>query len=88
MKDLKSHFRESTDFPVESLIAPAFLPGPNFSDHWSFWMEGYLAVLVTDTAFLRSPHYHSKTDLPDTLDYERTAVMLHGLKEAVILFAN
>lgn len=39
------------------------------SDNASFWSEGYPALMVTDTAFLRNPHYHRRTDTADTLDY-------------------
>lgn len=40
------------------------------SDHGAFWAAGWRALLVTDTAFLRNPHYHQPTDTPDTLDYD------------------
>jgi Zn-dependent M28 family amino/carboxypeptidase len=39
------------------------------SDHGAFWAAGWPALLVTDTAFLRNPHYHRASDTPDTLDY-------------------
>jgi Zn-dependent M28 family amino/carboxypeptidase len=39
------------------------------SDHFSFWEQKLPAVLWTDTADLRNPHYHARTDTPDTLDY-------------------
>jgi aminopeptidase YwaD len=39
------------------------------SDHGAFWDAGWPALLVTDTAFLRNPHYHMASDTPDTLDY-------------------
>ena len=39
------------------------------SDHASFWRRGVLALLWTDTANFRNPHYHRRTDTPDTLDY-------------------
>ncbi|NIP57999.1 MAG: M28 family peptidase [Gemmatimonadetes bacterium] len=39
------------------------------SDNASFWSEGYPALMITDTAFLRNPHYHRSTDRADTLDY-------------------
>jgi len=80
------HFKHATDFPMESLIAPSFIPGVNYSDHWSFWKEGFPAVMVTDTAFLRSHHYHRPTDLPETLDYERMAEVVHGLKNVILKF--
>jgi hypothetical protein len=39
------------------------------SDHGAFWAAGWPALLVTDTAFLRNPHYHQASDTSDTLDY-------------------
>jgi hypothetical protein len=35
--------------------------------------------MITDTATFRNPHYHQKTDLPDTLDYERMAALVEAL---------
>jgi len=83
---LVAHFRKHSKFPIESLIAPSFIRGVYFSDHWSFWQEGFPAVMITDTAFLRNKNYHSPTDLPATLDYEKMAVVVHGLKESIIRF--
>lgn len=40
------------------------------SDHSSFWKAGIPAILLTDTAEFRNPHYHQPTDTPDTLDYQ------------------
>lgn len=44
------------------------LPATRLSDHAPFWDRGYPALLLTDTAFLRNPHYHQPHDLPETLD--------------------
>jgi len=75
-------FRENTDLPVITLNAPAIVIGIDFSDHWSFGKFGYRALMVTDTAFYRNPHYHSPSDLPETLDYERMAKVVEGLAAA------
>jgi Zn-dependent M28 family amino/carboxypeptidase len=72
-------FREKTAFPSESLAAPSFIPGVTWSDHWSFRRHGYPAVMVTDTAFYRYPHYHLPSDTPEKLDYERMAQVTVGL---------
>lgn len=40
------------------------------SDHASFWDAGYPAVMLTDTANFRNPHYHRETDTVDTLNLE------------------
>ncbi len=45
------------------------IPISRWSDHAPFWDRGYPAMMLTDTAFLRNPHYHKATDRPDTLDY-------------------
>jgi Zn-dependent M28 family amino/carboxypeptidase len=45
------------------------------SDHAPFWNHGIPALMLTDTANFRNPHYHQSTDLPRTLDYERLATV-------------
>jgi Zn-dependent M28 family amino/carboxypeptidase len=81
-------FREASDFPVESLASPAFVPGVAWSDQLSFWREGYPALMVTDTAFHRNPYYHTARDTPDTLDYPRMARVVDGLAGMLRLLAG
>ncbi len=80
---VKDAFRAGTDLPVESLNAPFFVVGVDLSDHWSFNQMGYSAVMVTDTAFYRNPHYHRSTDRPETLDFIRGAKVVDGVAAAV-----
>lgn len=72
-------FRGSVQFPSEGGAFPGLVPGVSWSDHSSFWEAGYPAIMVTDTAFYRYPHYHAGDDLPEHLDYERMARVVHGL---------
>jgi Zn-dependent M28 family amino/carboxypeptidase len=76
-------FMKAVDLPVVTLNAPPIVIGIDFSDHWSFGKFGYKALMVTDTAFYRNPHYHAPTDLPETLDYDRMAKVVEGLAAAV-----
>ncbi len=76
-------FRRHTDFPSQGIAAPAAVPGVGWSDHWSFWQEGYPAVMITDTAPYRYSHYHLPSDTPEKLDYERTARVVGGLARVV-----
>jgi len=80
-------FRAKAGFPAEGLTAPGFVTGVGWSDHWSFWKEGYPAVMVTDTAPFRNPNYHQPTDTPDTLDYPRMARVVAGLEVVVAALA-
>ncbi len=79
-------FRESTAFPSEGLVGPAFING--VSDNWSFWQAGYPALMVTDTAFFRNANYHQPTDTPATLDYARLARVVVGLARTIETLAN
>lgn len=72
-------FRRHAGFPSEGVAAPAFIPGVDWSDHWSFWQEGWPALMVTDTAPYRYPHYHAGEDTPDKVDYENLARVVTGL---------
>jgi hypothetical protein len=49
------------------------LKGIQSSDHANFWKFKYKAVMVTDTANYRYPHYHELEDTPDKLNYESMA---------------
>lgn len=56
------------------------------SDHRNYWAHGWPAVVVTDTGFLRNPHYHTRRDTPDTLDYRRMARVVDGVYNAALTF--
>lgn len=72
-------FRAAAQFPSEGVAAPAWIPGVDWSDQWSFWREGYPALMITDTAPFRYPHYHTPQDTPDKVDYDRLARVVRGL---------
>jgi hypothetical protein len=76
---VKALFNGATDLPVESINAPAMVPGVDFSDHLGYWHFKMPAVMITDTAFLRNPHYHAETDTPETLDYARMAKVVQAV---------
>jgi len=76
-------FRDTAHFPSEGGTAPALLQGIDWSDHWSFGEVGIPALMVTDTAPFRYPHYHAVADTPDKLDYERLARVVEGLGRLV-----
>lgn len=76
--------REIGTIPLESLAAPRIVPGIDLSDQMNFWKAGIPAVMITDTAYNRNPHYHTFGDLPATLDYENTAEVTKGLFRALL----
>jgi Zn-dependent M28 family amino/carboxypeptidase len=56
-----------------------FVAATRFSDHSPFWDRGYRAMMVTDTAFLRNPHYHQPGDRIETLDLDKMGSICEGL---------
>ncbi len=75
--------------PSEWLPAPnrgLIVPQTRLSDHASFWDQGYRAMMVTDTAFLRNPHYHKASDRIETLDLDFLTGVCHGLATGIHRF--
>ena len=83
VRRVKRAMRKASPLPVHSINAPRWIPGVDFSDHASYWDEGYAAVMITDTAFYRNPYYHTARDTAGTLDYARMAMVVQGIHAAV-----
>ncbi len=81
-------FRGHAQFPSEGAAVPGRLTGVGWSDHWSFWQAGYRALMVTDTAPFRYPHYHSPEDTPDKVDFDKMARVVSGLEKVFSELAN
>ncbi|MBW2151710.1 MAG: M28 family peptidase [Deltaproteobacteria bacterium] len=81
-------FKKNTSLPAVKLTVPFngwILPAVRLSDHASFWDCGFKAVMLTDSAFYRNPHYHLPSDTQDTLDYVFMAELVKSLE---IFFNN
>jgi len=81
-------FRNHKSFPAYGCVLPESVPGIVNSDHWSFWQEGYPAVMITDTAQFRNSNYHSHRDVPNTLNYEAMTRVVEGLDQVIQGLAN
>lgn len=73
---------KSINIPCEWL--PVFnkglmIPSTRLSDHSSFWDRGYNAMMITDTAFMRNPHYHKSSDTIHTLNLDFLSGVCQGL---------
>jgi len=88
VETFKNWFARNSTLPLTGMALPASIVEQGWSDHWSFWQEGYPAVMVTDTALLRNPHYHQPTDTAETLDYERFTQAVKGLEGVIQELAN
>jgi hypothetical protein len=83
LHDVVRSFRRNLAFPTIGGLAPDVIPGIGWSDHWAFHQFGFPAIMVTDTAPYRYPHYHRPSDTPDKVDYDKLARITHGLARVV-----
>jgi hypothetical protein len=76
-------FRSHTRFPTIAGVAPGIVPGVDWSDHWAFEQFGVQALMITDTAVYRYPHYHRPSDTPDKVDVEKLARVVKGIERVI-----
>lgn len=80
--------RGARSMPLFSICLPQKIKEIQLSDNRAFWEQGYPALMLTDTSFLRNPNYHQASDTPDTLDYERMTKVAIGVAEAMRYLTN
>jgi hypothetical protein len=85
---IKRTMQAATSLPVFSINAPAIVAGIDFSDHLNYWNEGFVGMMVTDTAFMRNTNYHTEEDTPEKLDYARMAQVVQAVAAVVKIEAN
>jgi hypothetical protein len=81
-RSIFNSFQKNQALPAIKLTVPLngwIMPAVRLSDHASFWDESFKAVMITDSAFYRNPHYHQITDSMDTLDYRFMAELVESL---------
>ncbi|MBA7671641.1 Bacterial leucyl aminopeptidase [subsurface metagenome] len=83
VRRIVASFRKHTQFPSEAAALMDFITGISWSDQWSFWQQGYPAVMVTDTAFFRYSYYHTGADTPQNIKYDRLARVVNGLEKVI-----
>ncbi len=83
MKEFVNGFRPPQGTRLIAASLPEWVGEITLSDHRNYWDEGFPAVMVTDTAFLRNVHYHQTSDTPEKLDYRRMADVTAGLEHAI-----
>jgi len=84
VKKVRALMSQVSAIYVDSIVAPSFLPGIDLSDHLNYWKYGYDAVMITDSAFYRNPHYHQLSDTIETLNFNAMAEVIRGVYWTVI----
>jgi aminopeptidase YwaD len=77
--------------PLEFLVVPGNgekMEEVRLSDHSTFWDEGFPALLVTDTSFMRNPNYHLPSDKIETLNFDFMQQVATGVFYSVVELAG
>jgi len=74
--------------PYKVPLSGRFIPETRFSDHASFWNAGYPALMLTDTAMFRNPHYHTYHDRFETLDFTFMTKVTQAVLSFILKLAN
>jgi Zn-dependent M28 family amino/carboxypeptidase len=86
LQKLEKTLQAKCALPISSLAVPlagSLIPETRLSDHANFWDEGFQAVMLTDTAFMRNPNYHTPQDTLETLNLDAMADLTAGLAHFV-----
>lgn len=83
LHDVIAPFRQHAAVPSIGGIAPSSIPGIAWSDHTPFANKGIPALMLTDTAPFRYPHYHRVTDTPDKVNVDMLARITTGLEKTL-----
>jgi Zn-dependent M28 family amino/carboxypeptidase len=90
-RNISRHLEKSASVPnidlaILPLEVPRWMPlvrNLRRSDHAPFWLAGISAVMISDTANFRNPHYHQPSDTPGTVDFEMVARAARTVLDAI-----
>jgi hypothetical protein len=88
LRHVVGSFRDRAHIASEGGALPEWVSGVGWSDHRSYWLEGWPAVMVTDTAVFRDANYHHGTDSVEHVDFTRLALVVEGLVHVVDVLAS
>ena len=83
VKKFKKNMSLTSKVATYSINAPSSIRGLANSDHRNYWYFKQNALMVTDTSYFRNPHYHLKSDLPETLNFTKMSEVIRGTFYAI-----
>lgn len=75
---------ERSGIDVQVIVFPDGEGLAGLSDQRNYWKFNYPAAMINDTAFVRNPHYHQKTDTIDTLHFDKMTEVVTSAYRAVV----
>ncbi len=88
MAKFAKYFKKHSRFRVETMVGQNFIPWVKWSDSSPFWLNGYHAFMISDTAQYRYPFYNSGRDTAEKVDYQCLTFITDGLSRAFEEYTN
>jgi Zn-dependent M28 family amino/carboxypeptidase len=89
VKKISRAITTNCNIPVQHFWGPAsIVPAISLSDNWSFWVESYKGIMITDTAMYRNPNYHLPQDTYEKLDYLKLSKLTKGISLVIKTIAS
>lgn len=86
--DFHKKMASVNELDVREIIFPDAEDLGGLSDHRNYWHFGYDALMINNSAFMRNPHYHEKTDTIETLDLPKMKMVIESSIQAIISLRN
>jgi Zn-dependent M28 family amino/carboxypeptidase len=86
IEKVKDLMQANSGIEVYSIAFPGKDGLAGLSDQRSYWEQGYPAVMINNSSFLRNPNYHTPNDTIDTLDFARMEEVVKGAYAAIKYF--
>lgn len=77
-------FKRGSRFPIEAAAVPRWVKGASWSDHGSFWDQGYRAIQITDTGAFRAPSHTTAEDTLEKIDFPALARITIGMYASIL----
>ncbi len=83
--EIFDRMKAAETIPVQLVNFPNNEGLAGLSDHRNYWLFGFPALMINDTAILRNPNYHKPSDTIETLDLSKMAAVIEALFQAIFL---
>lgn len=77
-------FKRGSNFHIETAAVPRSVKGATWSDHHSFWSQGYRAIQITDTGAFRAESHTNARDTMEKIDFAALARITLGMYGAIL----
>jgi len=77
-------FKKGSSFPIEAASVPGWVKGAAWSDHGSFWKQGYRGIQITDTGAFRASSHTTVEDTMEKIDFSALARITVGMYASIL----